>query len=162
MKVLPVVALFLLLACFSGYPSELEQSTSKFAWNCQNINEVQVEIGKWIKRNAPRDATLLAVDAGAIRYWGERKTIDVMGLNNHALLFDQKLKYDICTKPDTLAEYMRSQDATYFIAFPGLLPSLVKSTAFPELFSPVAEFSSPNYTIASSLQELMVVYGLNR
>jgi arabinofuranosyltransferase len=160
--VLKVVAIILLLACFGGYPSEVGNRKTQFAWNCQNINEVQVEIGKWVKRNTPKDAALLTIDAGAIRYFGERKTIDILGLNNHTLLFNPKLIRHINTQPDTLAEYLRSQDATYYITFPGLFPSLVKNTAFTRLFSPVIEFSSPNYTVATPLQKLMVVYGLNR
>ncbi|TFH59237.1 MAG: hypothetical protein E4G91_09040, partial [Candidatus Zixiibacteriota bacterium] len=149
--VLKVVPVLLLLACFVRYPSEIALRKSQFAWNCQNINEVQVEIGKWVKRNASKDAALLTVDAGAIRYFGEHKTIDILGLNNHPLLFDQKQMRNINTQPDSLAEYMRSQDAAYYVAFPGLLSSMVKSTAFTKLFSPAAEFSSPNYTVASPL-----------
>lgn len=160
--VLNIAAVLLLLACFVGYHSEMTYRKSQFAWNCQNINEVQVEIGKWVRRNAPKDTALLTFDAGAIRYFGEHKTIDILGLNNSALLFDRKLMRNLILQPDTLAGYMRSQGAAYYIAFPGQLPSIVKSTEFAELFSPVAEFSSPYYTIASPLQKLMVVYGLNR
>ncbi|MCX6832945.1 MAG: hypothetical protein NT028_12605, partial [candidate division Zixibacteria bacterium] len=119
--VLNIAAVLLLLACFVGYPSEMTYRKSQFAWNCQNINEVQVEIGKWVKRNATKEAALLTIDAGAIRYFGGHKTIDILGLNNHALLFDRKLLRNVILQPDTLAGYMRSQGATYYVAFPGLL-----------------------------------------
>jgi len=123
---------------------------------------VQVEIGKWVKRNAPKDAALLTIDAGAIRYFGEHKTIDILGLNNHVLLFDRKLLRNIILQPDTLSEYMRSQGATYYVAFPGLLASVVSSSPFQRQFSPLAEFSSSNYTLTNAPQGSMVVYGLNR
>jgi len=161
-KVFRVVAVLLLLACFGGYPSQMAYRKSQFAWNCQNINEVQVEIGKWVKRNVPRDFSILSFDAGAIRYWGEHKTIDFFGLNNHPLLFDQKLMHNINTQPDSLADYMRSVRATHFVVFPELRRSLVNSPSFQRLFSQVAEFSSPNYTVATPLQRQMVICGLNR
>jgi hypothetical protein len=161
-RILSVVAVFLLLACFIRYPSEMAHRRSQFAWNCQNINEVQVEVGKWVKRNAPKDAALLTIDAGAIRYFGEHKTIDILGLNNHTLLFDRKLLRNIIVQPDTLAEFMRSQGATYYIAFPGLLASVVNSSSFQKQFAPIAGFSSSNYTLSNAPQGSMVVYGLNR
>jgi hypothetical protein len=161
-KVFEVAAVLLLLVCFVGYPSEMAYRKSQFAWNCQNINEVQVEIGKWVKRNTPKDAALMTIDAGAIRYFGERRTIDILGLNNHALLFDRKLLRNVILQPDTLAGYMRSQGATYYVAFPGLLASIVNSSPFQKQFSPIAEFPSSNYTLSNALQGSMVVYGLNR
>jgi hypothetical protein len=160
--VLKVVPVLLLLACFVGYPSEIAFRKSQFAWNCQNINEVQVEIGRWVKRNVSKDASILTIDAGAIRYFGERKTVDMLGLNNHELLSNRKLLRDINTQPDSLADYMRSVGATHCMIFPEFRPSLVNNPAFPQLFSPVAAFSSANYTVASPLQKLMVIYGLNR
>lgn len=162
MTVFIVTDLLLLSACFIDYPVEMMYRKSQFAWNCQNINEVQVEIGRWVKRNAPRDAALLTIDAGAIRYFGERKTFDVLGLNNHVLLFDRKLLRNIILQPDTLSEYMRSQGATYYVAFPGLLAAIVKNDSFQKQFSPIAEFTSPNYTLSNAPQGVMVIYGLNR
>jgi hypothetical protein len=160
-KVLNVATALLLLACFVSYPSEMNSSKSQFAWNCQNVNEVQVEIGKWVKRNAPRDAALLTIDAGAIRYFGEHKTVDIIGLNNHAMLFDRKLLRNVILQPDTLSGYMRSQGATYYVAFPGLMASVVNSSSFQKQFSPIAEFTSPNYTLSNAHQGSMVIFGLN-
>ena len=162
LTVFKVAAVLLLLVCFVGYPSQLAYRKSQFAWNCQNINEVQVEIGRWVKRNVSKDASILTIDAGAIRYFGERKTVDMLGLNNHELLANRKLLRNINTQPDSLADYMRSVGATHCMIFPEVRPSLVNNPTFPQLFSQVAAFSSANYTVASPLQKLMVIYGLNR
>ncbi len=161
-KMLKLIAIAFLLVCLVGYPSELKDFKTLFAWNCQNINEVQVEIGKWVKRNISKDAAVVAVDAGAIRYFGEHRTVDMLGLNNHELLSQPTLLYEINVQPDSLADYMQSVGATHCIIFPETRPSLVGSPAFPQLFSQIAEFSSPYYTVASSLQTNMVVYGLSR
>lgn len=160
--VLRIVPITLLLFCFLGYPSQLGSFKELHAWNCQNIDEVQVEIGKWVKRNVPREASVLTLDAGAIRYFGERNTIDILGLNYHDLLFDQNLSRSIGTQPDSLASYMRSAGATHYIVFPGLRPIWVNSPGFQQLFSSVMEFESRNYTVASPLQKKMVIFGLNR
>ncbi len=71
-----------LLAC-GGQLAHLKSMADTFAWNCQNINEVQVELGRWINTKTPPDATVAVNDAGATRYFGHRKTIDLYCLNRH-------------------------------------------------------------------------------
>lgn len=159
---LKVISLLLLLICFVEYPSQISTYKATYAWNCQNINEVQVEAGKWVKRSVAKDAAVFSIDAGAIKYFGERKTFDILGLNNHKLLFDQKLTQDINRQPDSLAAYMRAVGASYYVIFPQLRPSWVGNDDFRRLFSPVTSFESRNYTVATQLQSQMVVFGLNR
>jgi hypothetical protein len=55
--------------------------TIKYSRDCRNIDEVQVELGKAIERALGRDARVGTIDAGAIRYFGRRVTVDLMGLN---------------------------------------------------------------------------------
>lgn len=54
---------------------------TKYAGDCRNINEVQVEIGKAISRAFPQEAVIGTMDAGAVRYFGQRFTYDLLGLN---------------------------------------------------------------------------------
>ncbi len=72
------VLLFLLLP--------LKSMADHFAWNCQNMNEVQRELGCWVNENVPADAVVAVNDAGAIRYFGRRETLDLGGLNRHEIL----------------------------------------------------------------------------
>jgi hypothetical protein len=51
------------------------------------INIINVQTGKWINHNTPINVTIGVNDAGAIRYFGKRKTIDLMGLNNSDIAF---------------------------------------------------------------------------
>ncbi len=60
---------------------------TEFSWNTCNVNDVDVAAGKWLRDNTPADATVLATDAGAIRYFGERFTYDAVGLNYHDVLY---------------------------------------------------------------------------
>jgi len=47
----------------------------------RNINEVQRALGEWIAENTAPDDWIAATDAGAVRYFSRRATIDLMGLN---------------------------------------------------------------------------------
>jgi hypothetical protein len=66
-----------------GLVSRLSSVTGAYAWNCQNINEVQVELGKWVNKNLPPGTGVAVNDAGAIRFFGQRRTLDLMSLNRH-------------------------------------------------------------------------------
>jgi hypothetical protein len=54
---------------------------AKFQNDCRNIDEVQVELGQAIDTTFPADARIGTVDAGAIKYFGRRYTVDLVGLN---------------------------------------------------------------------------------
>ncbi len=154
-------AVLAVLLCVK-YPSAIAEKKSQYAWNCQNINEVQVNFGKWAKRNLPKNAVVLVNDAGAIPYFGERRAIDVVGLNDHSLLFDMGLHARISSDPDALAAYMRAQGADYLIVFPMWFPDLINSERFQRNFVPVTHFDSANYTITSFPQGMMYAFSLRR
>lgn len=54
---------------------------------------LNVQMGKWIAIHTPRDAVVGVNDAGAIRYFGQRQTLDLVGLNNADVAF-KKLSFD--------------------------------------------------------------------
>lgn len=60
---------------------------SHMATDSRAITIMNVQMGEWIRENTPPDAVVGVNDAGAIRYFGERKTIDLIGLNNSELAF---------------------------------------------------------------------------
>jgi hypothetical protein len=51
------------------------------------ITAMNIRAGLWIANNAPADAVVGVNDAGAIRYFGGRPTVDLLGINNQALAF---------------------------------------------------------------------------
>jgi hypothetical protein len=161
-RILRVAAVMLAVLLCARYPSVIAEKKSQYAWNCQNINEVQVNFGKWAKRNLPKNAVVLVNDAGAIPYFGERKAIDLVGLNDHSLLFDMDLHIRVCNDPDALAGYMRSQGANYLIVLPTWFPNLINHERFQKNFEPVTSFDSDNYTITNSSQGLMYAFSLRR
>jgi hypothetical protein len=58
-------------------------SADLFAWNCQNIEELDVAMATWLRDNTPKDETIAVTDAGAARYFAERRIVDLIGLNDH-------------------------------------------------------------------------------
>jgi hypothetical protein len=56
---------------------------NEYSWNCRNITEVDVAMGLLIDELLPQDAVIAVTDAGAMRYFGNRTTIDLLGLNDH-------------------------------------------------------------------------------
>ena len=74
---LGLVIVFFMIWTVSG----LKFWRNKYSRDCRNINEVQVELGRAIARGLSPDARVGTIDAGAIRYFGGRFTVDLMGLN---------------------------------------------------------------------------------
>lgn len=56
------------------------------AMDARAIHALNVRIGRFVRENTPEDAVLAVNDAGAIRYFGQRRTLDLMGLNDHAIV----------------------------------------------------------------------------
>jgi arabinofuranosyltransferase len=158
-------AVVLLVLSFVAAPARLQVQRGLFAWNCQNINEVQVAIGKWVAANTPPDAGVAVVDAGAIRYFGQRRTIDLGGLNFHVL--DERLKTgptsqgpdlgQLISSPATMRDFMRGQKAEYLIIFQDLFPASPESQRF---FQHAFHARSPHYTVAEACQDTMLVLAL--
>jgi len=67
---------------------------AKLENDCRNIDEVQVELGRAVDRGFPQNAVVGTVDAGAIKYFGKRKTIDLIGLNTPDVLRDMEVRLD--------------------------------------------------------------------
>lgn len=57
-----------------------------YSWNCQNIEQLQVRAAKWVAQNLPEGASIGVSDAGAMRFFGRHRTVDLVGLNAHRLL----------------------------------------------------------------------------
>jgi hypothetical protein len=54
----------------------------------RNINEVQRVLGDWVADHTAPGTWIAVSDAGALKYFGDRPTIDVMGLNTPELYAD--------------------------------------------------------------------------
>jgi hypothetical protein len=66
-----------IVGCLMTFQSESEHLHN----DTRNINEVQRAMGGWIRENTSPGAWIAATDAGAVRYFSDRRTIDLLGLN---------------------------------------------------------------------------------
>ncbi|HEX5054550.1 MAG TPA: hypothetical protein VFZ65_22425 [Planctomycetota bacterium] len=143
-----------------GHPQALARSIERFAWNCQNMNEVQVAFGDWVAANVPADRAVAINDAGAIRYFGGRRTIDLIGLNDQSVLFMEPPLAARCSTADAFADLLLARGADHLIIFRSWFPGLVEQPRFAARFAVAKVLVSPHYTVASpkSGQAEMVAY----
>jgi len=153
-----LVAALLVMVSWVKLPGELRFRSNQFAWNCQNINEVQVELGRWVSEETPHDAVIAVNDSGALRYFGGRKTIDLIGLNNRTILFDRQLATELKWNVSSMMEFLKSENAHYLIIFPSWFAPLVQTEEFMKNFKLINYRHSKNYTICAAHQDFMAVY----
>lgn len=117
---LPVVAL----------PMRFDRSARAFAWNCQNIEEMQVRIGVWLRRHTAAGEWVATHDAGAIRVFSNRPVLDLAGLNEHRI-------------GTVGAGLFAEVSPRYFVVFPTWFPHMASSPRYRGVFSAPAS----RYTI---------------
>lgn len=84
----------LLLACLvPTWAGSFAERRARLASDSRAIALLNVHMGKWIQAHTPTTAVVGVNDAGAIRYFGQRQTLDLLGLNNADLAFG-RLTFD--------------------------------------------------------------------
>lgn len=131
----------LLVASVVTWPTRLLEASHRYAWNCQNIEEMEVALGRWVRAHAAPTDLVATVDAGAIRYFGHRPVLDMEGLNHHAVL------------DRGLFTVMTEARPRFVIYFPVKYPRLAES---PE-FRVVHRVRTAHYTIFDGRQDEMLV-----
>jgi hypothetical protein len=122
---------------------------SLYAWNVDNINQMQVALGRWAVEHTPSDAVLALNDIGAITYISERPVVDLAGLVTPEII-------PLLRVPDRdarLLDFMAAQDVEVVMIFPNWFPGLA---ARNDVLEPVHEVTLERNTICGS--EAMVVY----
>ena len=69
------------------------------------IARMNVDPGRWIAAHTPASAVIGVNDAGALRYFGGRTTIDLMGLNSADIAFHRVPASELEARVDWLAVY---------------------------------------------------------
>jgi hypothetical protein len=108
----------LVLGSLFDLPADLRRSADLFAWNCQNIEELNVAMAKWLRDNTPANEPIAVTDAGAARYFGNHPIADLIGLNDHRHLHRD---------PERERQVMGIRILS---TFPSLMPSLRDNPAW--------------------------------
>lgn len=141
-RVIAVGALSLCLVPFARSPNLIWEKAELYSWNCQNINEVQVALGQWAAQNVMPEETIATNDAGAIRFFSQRRVLDLMGLNSHAVLQRGR------------AAVLAAERPRYLFVFPSWFPRLSRARELVKIYGA----RSQRYTICECPgQDEMVV-----
>ena len=105
----------------------------EYAGNCRNIVEMNVAAADWLRERTHESEWIASNDAGAVRLFGKRRVIDLVGLNDHRVLDGE------------LESILRETQPRYYVIFETWFPRLVQSPQFEV----AARFRSDPYTICS-------------
>jgi arabinofuranosyltransferase len=122
-------------------------AATRYGWAVQNIEAMQVRLGRWVAANTPRDARLALNDVGAIGFLSRREVIDVMGLVTPAIIPYRR------AGEDGVLRYLERACPDYLIVFPAWFPRL---TAMGDRFTAVERVRLARNTVAGAAE--MVVY----
>ncbi|MBI3635500.1 MAG: hypothetical protein HY216_04675, partial [Candidatus Rokubacteria bacterium] len=129
----------------------LPRAAERYAWGVQNINAMQVHLGRWVDANVAKGARLAVNDVGAIAYFSRREVIDLMGLVTPGIIPYRRegeggvIRYLVEACPD------------YVIVFPTWFPTL---TTRHEMLEPLYRVRLERNLVSGGPE--MVVYRLTR
>ena len=140
------IAVFLALA-----PLALPAAAERYAWGVQNINAMQVHLGRWISDHTPRRATLAVNDIGAIAFFSRREVIDLMGLITPEILPSRR------EGEAGVMEFIAARCPDFVVIFPTWFPRLA---ARHDVFVPIYRVRLQRVEVSGGVE--MVVYRLAR
>jgi len=142
-----VVAFLGVLYSVSAFLGSLADRRSHLASDSRVIHELNVCAGQWINANTPKGAVVGVIDAGAIRHFGRRQTIDFVGLNHAGLATGQVTRDKLLDDVDWLA------------VFPAVFEQWDKATRMSFVRRVKFHVEPDEYTIgASSEQATKAIY----
>lgn len=86
-----------------GFSASYRDRRMHIASDSRAIKLINVGMGKWLRDHTSAHAVIAANDAGAIRYFSNRKTIDLLGLNHSRVAFGQLNQDQAIAQADWLA-----------------------------------------------------------
>ena len=137
-----LTAAVLMLGSIVSLPSGLGRSADLYAWNCQNIEELNVAMAGWLREHAAPGETIAVTDAGAARYFGDHPIFDLVGLNHHRFLHRD---------PAAASDFA---SINLVASFPALLPLLRDRPAWQA----VHRVATAHLTICDCPQSELVAY----
>lgn len=130
-----------------GLALPLGPASRAYAWGVQNINAMQVRLGRWVAAETPPDAVLAVNDIGALTYFGHRRIIDLMGLVTPDIVAARR------QGDAAVLAYLEHACPDYLVIFPAWFPTLA---ARRDLFRPVERVRLEHNVVAGA--DEMVVY----
>jgi len=139
----PILAGALVVAAVWSVPA----AAARYGWAVQNIDAMQVRLGRWVAANTPGGARIALNDVGAIAFVSRREVVDVMGLVTPAII-----PYRRQGEAGVL-RYLERVCPDYLIVFPAWFPAL---SAMTDRFRPIYRVRLAHNEVAGA--DEMVVY----
>lgn len=129
------------------------EGVDKYAQATASIHDLQMETAVWIKQNLPPDAYVAIVDAGVIRYAGERPTLDLIGLTSRG--FAPLWRSGIGAVYERMEASPRRP--THIAVFPHVstIPYLAQTDLFHE---EIHRVEAPDYSSVGAVESTKVIY----
>jgi len=143
------LAILASLLIVAGTAWRLPEMAGLYARNVDDINQMHVRLGHWVKENTPPDAVVALNDIGAIAYISEREVVDLAGLVTPEIT--PALRAPGQTQP--LIDFLARRGVEYVVIFPNWFPGLA---ARDDVLQEVHRVTLENRTITGG--ETMVVY----
>jgi len=134
---------------------ELGRRRALYAWNCQNIEEMQGGAALFLARNGAAGERVGSVDAGRIRYSSGLPVLDVIGLNNHRITRSAEQRPDLWTDPARVADWMDREGLQWLYLFPYDAPFTYAERDPGRFFEIAWRFEADPYTVAGPSQSLV-------
>src|SRR5918994_3127616 len=93
--------------------------------NSLQIKEQQVSVGYWIRENLPPGVSVGVNDAGAMRYYGGHRTVDLIGLTTNGLALPTR--NGVGSLYETLEKMPEEKRPDYFAIYPTWFPGFEAS-----------------------------------
>ena len=127
--------------------ASLSPGATRYAWAVQNIDAMQVTLGRWVQAHTPPASRLALNDVGAIAFLGRREVVDVMGLVTPAIIPYRR------DGETGVLRFLERACPDYLIVFPAWFPVLSART---DRFTPIHRVRLEHNTVAGA--DEMVVY----
>ncbi|MBN1632718.1 MAG: hypothetical protein JW917_00965 [Ignavibacteria bacterium] len=109
-----IILLYALIFIFFSIPYFLVFA-KHYSQNTDNINEMQVKAGHWIRSNIKNDVRIGLNDIGAIAYTSDMKITDMFGIVTLDMVKFRELNYN--EKADSIYNYLKRSDTKYICIF---------------------------------------------
>ena len=141
-----LVGAYLALALLALFPA-----ASRYGGAVQNINAMQVHLGRWVDEHLPKRGAIAVNDVGAIAYLSRREVIDLMGLVTPDIIPYRR------SGEAGVMRYVVERCPAHVIVFPAWFPWM---TARRDVLEPIYRVRLEHNTVAGA--DEMVVYRVVR
>jgi hypothetical protein len=102
----------------------------EYARDTRTAATMQLPLAAWLRAHTPPDALIAAHDIGIMRYFGERDTVDVVGLTTAGLAAAYR------HGPGSLFEALETRRPAYYAVYPDRAPPYFGTGAAADLLGP--------------------------